>query len=63
MVTNPITSYIATAIVVIIAIAGAIVVIVNPETLTFDQYVKDIGIAAGLLAIGRGLDSGSGSRP
>lgn len=50
---------VATIIVVIIAIAGAVVVIVNPSTLSFDQYVKDVSIAAAGLAVGRGIDSQS----
>lgn len=47
---------VASLIVVIVAIAGAVVVCVNPQTLDFASYVKYVGIAAGLLGIGRGLD-------
>ncbi len=46
---------VATLIVAIIAIAGAVLVIVHPETLTFAEYVRNVGVAAGLLAVGRGL--------
>lgn len=53
------TANIATAIVLLIALVGGIVVLVHPATLSFDQYVKNVGIAAGLLAVGRGLDSHS----
>ncbi len=49
--TNPVASLI----VVIIAIAGGVVTVVEPSSLGFDEYVKNVGIAAGLLAIGRGL--------
>jgi hypothetical protein len=35
------------------------VVIVQPATLAFDQYIKDVGIAAGLLGIGYGIDAHS----
>ena len=47
---------VATLIVLVVAIAGAVVTIVHPETLSFANYVKNVGVAAGLLAIGRGLD-------
>lgn len=50
----------ATAIIVVVVVlAGAVMVVVNPDTLAFDQYVKDVGVAAGLLSIGYGLDSRS----
>lgn len=48
---------IASLIVALIAVVGGVVVIVEPTTLDFESYVKNVGIAAGLLAIGRGLDS------
>lgn len=53
---NLTTSAVATVIVALIALVGGIVVVVHPETLSFAEYVKNVGIAAGLLAIGRGLD-------
>lgn len=54
---NLTTQAVATIIVALIALVGAVVVIVHPETLSFEDYVKNVGIAAGLLAIGRGLDA------
>ncbi len=45
----------ATIIVVLITIVGGVVVIANPETLTFAEYVKHVSIAWAGLAIGRGL--------
>jgi hypothetical protein len=48
---------VATIIVIVIATAGAIVVVAHPGTLSFVNYVKYVGVAAGLLGIGRGLDS------
>jgi len=48
---------VATIIVIVIAITGGIVVITHPETLSFGNFVKYVGVAAGLLGIGRGLDS------
>lgn len=50
----------ATAIVlVIVVIIGGVVVIVQPATLAFDQYIRDVGLAAGLLGIGYGIDAHS----
>ncbi len=45
----------ATLIVVLIALVGGLVVILHPETLSFAEYVRNVGVAAGLLAVGRGL--------
>lgn len=47
---------------VIVAIAGAIIAIIHPDTLSFSGYVRDIGIAAaglGVLGIAR-AQSGKG---
>lgn len=46
------------AIVFIVAVVGGVVVITNPETLSFDQYVTvltGLAIGSGLLGIGRGI--------
>jgi hypothetical protein len=51
---NPIASAIIVGVVVI---AGAIVTIVHPETLSFEDYVKDVAVGGGLLAVGRGIDN------
>lgn len=48
---NPIVTIIA----VIIALAGAIVVIVNPETLSFKEYLDQMKYLLGFVAVGRGL--------
>jgi hypothetical protein len=48
---------VATLIVLTIAIAGGIETIIRPEVLPFVKYVEYVGIAAGLLGIGRGLDA------
>lgn len=47
---------VASLIVVIVAVAGAIVTVTNPDTLPFRDYVESVTLGAGLLAIGRGLD-------
>lgn len=52
----PIATYI---ILFVVVVAGAIVCIVSPATLSFEDYVRDVSIAAAGLAIGRGLDSSS----
>lgn len=49
---------VATAlVVVIVALVGGIVCITDPESLSFEDYQRNVAIAAGLLAIGRGLNS------
>lgn len=48
---------VATILILVIAVAGAVVVCVHPEALNFASYVKYVGVAAGLLSVGRGLDS------
>lgn len=49
---------IATAIIVlIVVIVGGIVCITDPQTLSFKQYVDAVALAAGLLAVGRGIHS------
>lgn len=48
---------VATIIILIVAVAGAIVTISHPGSLTFADYVKYTMIGAGLLGIGRGLDA------
>jgi hypothetical protein len=56
---NPIT-VLTTIIVSAVAVGGAAVVAVHPETLTFDAYLDDLwkfAAAAGLVGIGRGLAS------
>jgi hypothetical protein len=46
------------AIVVVVAVAGAAVAVVNPDALTFAQYLDDMekfAIALGILGVGRGI--------
>jgi hypothetical protein len=58
MLTN--VARLCTAIVlVIVVIIGGIVVILDPQTLDFKDYVATVAVAAGLLGIGYGLDSES----
>lgn len=51
---------ITTAIIVlIVVIAGGVVMLTNPGTLSFKEYVTVVATAVGLLSIGYGLDSHS----
>jgi len=45
-------------IVLIVAVIGGIITIVNPETLSFSDYVSslsDLAVGVGLVAVGRGV--------
>lgn len=41
----------ASVLVVIVAVAGAVIAVVNPDALSFSNYVKDLGIAAAGLGV------------
>lgn len=45
----------ATVLVYVLALAGAVVTITNPDALSFEDYAKIVGATAGLLGIGRGI--------
>lgn len=48
----------AAAIVLVVALIGGIVVIANPDTLPFGDYVdalSDLAVGVGLVAVGRGV--------
>jgi hypothetical protein len=50
------------ALAVIVGVAGEVVTIVNPDSLSFDEYIKTLaGVAgaSGLLGIGRGILAGA----
>lgn len=56
----PVATLIVAAAFLIVTIVGGIVTITNPESLSFDKYVVTVtGVAAsaGLLGIGRGINS------
>lgn len=56
---TPIATILVSVAFVIVAVAGAIVTIVNPDALGFEDYVQALALAAGalgLLAIGRGIN-------
>lgn len=50
-------SNLVTAVFLIVALAGAVVTIVHPNSLDFGQYVRDVLLGGGLLGIGRGIAS------
>lgn len=51
---------IATLLIVgVVVIAGGIVAVLNPDTLSFEDYVRNVAIGAGLLGIGLGVDGAS----
>lgn len=55
----PLTTILVAVAFVIVCVVGGVVTIVNPDTLSFSDYVERLGIAAGalgLLAIGRGIN-------
>lgn len=43
----------------VVVLAGGVVTVLHPETLSFDQYIRAVAMGAGLLGIGYGLDAGS----
>lgn len=51
------TVNVATIAALLMAVVGAIVVVVHPETLSFDQYLEQMKFLFGGLAVGRGLAS------
>lgn len=58
-------SRLASLLVVIVAVVGGVVVVVNPETLSFEDYLRNVGIFAGgvgVLGIAR-AQSGKGTEP
>lgn len=59
------TAHVATILVLVYAVVGGLLVVisalghVDPEVrLTFNQYLNSMAVAAGLLAVGRGLRVG-----
>lgn len=46
-------------IVVVVVIIGGIVVLTDPDRLSFAQYLSAVGVAVGLLGVGYGLDKNS----
>lgn len=49
------TANVATILVVLLVLAGCVVAVVHPETLSFDQLLDKAGPLVGGLAVGRGL--------
>lgn len=62
------TAHVATILVLVYAVVGGVLVIISAlghldheVRLTFEQYLKSMVIAAGGLAIGRGIGSNTGT--
>lgn len=58
----PVATLLVAALATIIVIAGAVVMIVDPDTLSFEDYIKALatmGIGAGALGVGRGILAGA----
>lgn len=47
--------HVATLVAVLLVLAGCVIAIVHPETLSFSQLLDDAKYLIGLLAVGRGL--------
>jgi hypothetical protein len=55
----------ASVLVVIVAVVGGVIAVVNPDVLSFSNYVRDLGIAAaglGVLGYAR-TQAGKGLKP
>lgn len=46
---------VSTVLVLLIALAGAVITVIHPETLAFKEYATITGGSAGVLGIGRGI--------
>jgi hypothetical protein len=49
------TANVATILVLLLAAVGAVVVITNPDTLSFQDYLEQMKVLVGGLAVGRGI--------
>jgi Trk-type K+ transport system membrane component len=55
---KPVFTAMVLALVLIVVIAGAVVTITNPNTLSFHQYVTDVTTLAGAIGLGAGVGRG-----
>lgn len=56
----PVATVIQVIVTVLVALVGGIVTIFNPATLSFEDYVKFLGVLSvgnGLLGVGRGINN------
>ncbi len=53
---------VATLIVLVLVVTGAVVTIVNPDSLSFGDYILKVSPLVGGLAVGRGIASARRSR-
>lgn len=52
----------ASIITVVLALVGGAVVIIHPETLSFDEYLTAMAPLVGLVAVGRGIHANGKAR-
>jgi hypothetical protein len=55
---KPVVTILTVAAALIAVIAGGVVTITNPQTLSFHQYVQDVAFMAGALGLGAGIGRG-----
>lgn len=55
----PLVTILLLVLAVIVVIAGAVVCIVQPSTLSFSQYVQDVAILTAALGLGAGIGRGA----
>lgn len=59
---TPVTTYLTLLIALVVVLVGGVVCIIEPETLSFRDYVEALavlGIGVGALGIGRGISAGA----
>lgn len=55
----PVVTYMLLALALVVVIAGAVVTIVRPASLTFHDYVLDVTILVAALGLGAGIGRGA----
>ena len=55
---KPVVTILTLVVVLVVVVAGAIVTITNPNSLTFEQYIRDIAILGAGLGLGNGIGRG-----
>lgn len=55
----PVVTYLLLALALVVVLAGAVVTIVRPASLTFHDYVLDVTILVSALGLGAGIGRGA----
>lgn len=56
----PVATILQVVLTAIVAVVGGVITIINPDTLSFEDYVKFLGVLSvgnGLLGVGRGINN------